>query len=394
MWGWIAGIAALIAVLMIAWNKSATFRDVVLSAWEAIKVGFQAVVAYLTPAVTTVVNFILQQWQKIVMWWTTNGATILQAIQNVFSFLLPIIMTVINTIIPILQAAWNLIVTIIQTAWSIITTVISAAVTLVLKIISLFANVLTGRWGAAWNNIKTIAVTVWNLIKSVIGVAVNGISNIISSTMVVIRSVISSVWNGILSIISHVLSTIGNIIRNVWNSAKSTISGAMNSIKSLISNGFNAARNAVSNAASSIRSILSGLASQAYAWGSNLISMFGAGVKSKIDSVVAAARNAAAQIKSYLGFSSPTEKGPGANADHWASNLMSMFADGMNTGVPKIRMAATNAADATSNMQKPTNTTSNTNTSRQQPIINIYEAQRTTDKEILNAMRKAAFLYG
>jgi phage-related protein len=416
-WAVIGGIAALIAILVLAWNKSAAFRDGVLQAWEAIKIGFQAVVDYLTPAVQAVVDFILQQWTKIQTWWSTNGATIVQAASNVWNFLVSVITVAMQMIWSVIQFIWPAIQFIIVSTWNIIKNVISSAIDVILNLIMVFANLFTANWTGLWNSVQALLSSalslIWNLfllffggrilgflgrwaasLGQVIGGAWRSIMTVTSQFLSRIGSTISSRFASIRSVVTTAWNVIRALASTAWAAITRVISSAMSRIGSTISRGFSAARNAVSNAASSIRSLLSGLASQAYSWGSNLMSMFGNGIRSKISGIVAAAKSAAAKIKSYLGFSSPTELGPGANADKWAPNLMSMFAQGMNAGVPKIKMAATNAADATSQIQKPTNTTSTTSASRQQPIINIYEAQRTTDKEVLNAMRKAAFLYG
>jgi phage-related protein len=416
-WAIIAGISALIAILVIAWNRSQAFRDAILSAWESIKTGFQTVIDFLTPAVQAVVDFILQQWTKIQTWWSTNGATIVQAASNVWNFLVSVITTAMQMIWSVMQFIWPVVQFLIVSTWQIIKNVISSAIDVILNLIMVFANLFTANWTGLWNSVQALLSSalslIWNLFLLFFGGRILGFLGRWAASL---GQVIGGAWRSIMTVTSQFLSRIGsaitsrfaairsivttawNVIRalasTAWAAITRVISSAMSRIGSTISRGFSAARNAVSNAASSIRSLLSGLASQAYSWGSNLMSMFGNGIRSKISGIVAAAKSAAAKIKSFLGFSSPTEMGPGANADKWAPNLMSMFADGMNAGVPKIKMAATNAANATSNIQQPTNTTSTTSASRQQPIINIYEAQRTTDQEVLNALRKAAFLYG
>ena len=121
--------------------------------------------------------------------------------------------------------------------------------------------------------------------------------------------------------------------------------------------------------------------------------MFASGIQATISRAVAAARNAAAKIKSYLGFSSPTEKGPGRDSDKWAPNLMNMFARGIESGIPRLQLAATRAA---ASIQKGFN----------QPVafqggnitynytINNYNTQQSSDKAIISALRKAEWLYG
>ena len=68
--------------------------------------------------------------------------------------------------------------------------------------------------------------------------------------------------------------------------------------------------------------------------------MIGKGITSAISSVKDAVSNVAGTISSFLGFHSPTEQGPGADADTWAPNLIKMFAVGITGGTSAISSAS------------------------------------------------------
>lgn len=329
-WAWIAGIAALIAILIIAWNQSEAFRNVVLRGWNAIVTGFQAVVAYLTPAVMAVVNFVLQQWTKIQQWWSTNGAVILQSVQNVFNFMLPIIKVFMSSAVSILSAGWALIVSIFTTTWSILKILISSGVSIILNLISLFANILTGRWSAAWNNVKSILSTVWSAIKSILSTGVHGAVSILSGAV----GLIKSVWSGVTNALTAPVRAAFGVIMGLVGQIKSALTGATGAARS--------ASGAASSAVSRLSNAGGGRGVKWHATGGlfNGPSIIGVGEAGK---------------EAVIPLSGPNMR-PFAQA----------IAREMGGGSPK----------------------------NQQPIINIYEAQRTTDKEVLNAMRKAAFLYG
>jgi phage-related minor tail protein len=87
----------------------------------------------------------------------------------------------------------------------------------------------------------------------------------------------------------------------------------------------------------------------AYSWGVNLISQFIAGMFSKFTDIAYAARNAAAIIKSYLGWYSPTEKGPGQDSDEWGPNLMKMFTKGISMELPYLEQTASMGASSLEN---------------------------------------------
>lgn len=97
-----------------------------------------------------------------------------------------------------------------------------------------------------------------------------------------------------------------------------------------------------------VGTFLADLAKQAFRWGGNLIGMFVEGIKQKISTLKNGLFNTAAEIKRYLGFSSPTDAGPGAAADKWAPNLMRMYQAGIVAGTPGVQRAALGTAMAVS----------------------------------------------
>lgn len=78
------------------------------------------------------------------------------------------------------------------------------------------------------------------------------------------------------------------------------------------------------NVSNGIRSVLS----NAWAWGSDLISNFVAGIWANIQSVIDAAVNIGNTIRDYIGFSEP-DKGPLSNFHTFAPDMMELFATGI-----------------------------------------------------------------
>jgi phage-related minor tail protein len=91
------------------------------------------------------------------------------------------------------------------------------------------------------------------------------------------------------------------------------------------------------------------IVSSAYNWGRNLIKSFLNGMFSMFTSIAYVARNAAAIIKSYLGWYSPTEKGPGRDSDEWAPNFMEMFTKGISMNLPNLEQTASMGASSLEN---------------------------------------------
>jgi TP901 family phage tail tape measure protein len=426
--GWIvaiiAAIVALGAIFVYAYNKVGWFRDMVNQAWASIKAGFQAVVDFLRPAVQAVVDFVVQQWNKIKTWWSTNGSTISQAASNVWNFIKTVITTVMQVIWSIMQFIWPAILFVIQTIWESIKAVISSAINIILAIIGIFANLFTGNWSGLWENVKSLIVnalifiwnffqlwgwgklvagalklgmgllnifksgwtsiwqavksvltsmwngiksafdkiksfiddawrvagnitrSVWNGIKSFLSAAWNFLKSLVQSAFNGIKSVIQTVWNAVKSVTSSVWNGIKSWLSSTWNALKSKVTSAWNAIKSATSSAWNSVKSIISNVGSSIRSTLSGLASKALSWGRNLMDMFISGIKSKIRALVGAVSDVAGKVSDYLGFHSPTEKGPASDSHKWAPNFMRMFTQGMERNIPWIQRAAYRVAAA------------------------------------------------
>ncbi|WDL97797.1 hypothetical protein [Alicyclobacillus sp. ALC3] len=83
---------------------------------------------------------------------------------------------------------------------------------------------------------------------------------------------------------------------------------------------------------------------QGLTWGENLIHMLAQGILNGLHWVTHAASAVIGQVKAFLGFGSPTEKGPGATSDMWAPNFMKMYTQGFLAGIPQMQGAAMRVA--------------------------------------------------
>ncbi|EOH1988422.1 phage tail tape measure protein [Campylobacter jejuni] len=223
-----------------------------------------------------------------------------------------------------------------------------------------------------WDTIKAKATEIWGSISTYIGNAVksitdwfsnagkeiqnefNVIGNGVKSAMSAISSTVSSVWNGLKSIVSSAMSAVSATVTSAWNGIKNTVSSAINAIKSVVSAGltvlaslFNAQFGIIKTVVSTVMNAIKALVQgdiqgvkNAFSSGfstiigivktavSNIISAFGSlgsqlftigvqavqglanGIKSRIESVGAEARNLASNvansIRSVLDIHSPS----------------------------------------------------------------------------------------
>lgn len=80
-------------------------------------------------------------------------------------------------------------------------------------------------------------------------------------------------------------------------------------------------------------------------WGNNMADMFAEGINERMPVVENAVNGIAKTTEDYLGFNSPTEKGPGSTADKWMPNMVQMFADGINNNAHKVKNASDELAN-------------------------------------------------
>jgi len=247
----------------------------------------------------------------------------------------------------IVQGFVNIVITLFNALKTGATTVFNAMKAVITTVINVIKTVITTGFNAA----KTIVTTVINTIKSVVSTGFNAAKSIISSVINTIKSVISTGFNAAKSIISSVINTIKSVVSSGFNTAKSIISGVINTVKSVIRNGFNSVKSTISSvintivskvntlkskfssAVSGAVSAIKNVAKNMYRAGANLVGNLIDGVTSKIKAFKDKISDLANTAKQFLGFSSPTEKGPGRTAHKWIPNLIDMMTDQLNDGV-------------------------------------------------------------
>ena len=145
----IIAIVALIAILVVLWNKCEWFRNGVMTVinaiWNAIKTAFE----FVKNIVVTVFTFIWDIIKKYVTFWINLFTTVKTAVQSVFTSIKNIISNVFSTI------------------WGVITGVIS-------KIKSAFTAV--GSFiKSVFNGVKNAIVTIFSTISGIIKAPINGV---------------------------------------------------------------------------------------------------------------------------------------------------------------------------------------------------------------------------
>lgn len=261
-------------------------------------------------------------------------------------------------------------------------------------------------WNKVWPEVYQVLDFTWKAMLVLLAPTIATISTIIIAGIGFIKAGWQNAWNAIVDVLKMVWTIITGVISTAW----SLISGIISVALDLLTGHFKKAGtdfvNTFKNAFSSITSMFSSLASEAFDFGKNFVSMIAKGITGAIGAVTSAVTNVAGTIKSFLGFHSPAETGPAGKgeSDVWMSNLMGMLADGIVQNQPKVQNAVANVAlglktgitSVNQNVIKSTMTAPNSVPVRgngNQPIININIDGRSakTDNDLANVIAQKIY---
>lgn len=319
--GWIPlAIAAVIAIIVLLWNKCDWFREAVIAVWEAIKSA--TIVAW-----NAVKEFLVNLWNGIV----ETGKTVWNGLSSFFTSCWEGIQTMFTTVLTAIStffgSVWTGILNVAITIGTAIQTFLSTAWTAIQTVITTILTAIQTIFTTVWNAIKTVITTVVGAIQSFITTVWNGIQSVVQTVMNTIQSVVSGVWNSVKSVTSSVLDAVKTAVSNVFTNVVSSIRTAMGNVYSAVESGFNKAVG-----------FIKGLASSAFTWGAEMINGIVNGIKSCIGNVIDAVSDVANAIRSYLHFSVP-DVGPLTDYESWMRDFMSGLAKGIERSKGMVQKA-------------------------------------------------------
>lgn len=230
----VAAIAGIGIALVAAYQNSETFRENVNNVFQAIK----------DVAVTvfeTVASFIGEKIAQIKQFWDTEGAQILQAVQNVFNG----IKAVIEFVMPAVKL-------IIETVWNAIKQVIDGALNIIMGLIKTFSGLFTGDFSKMWEGVKQIFKGAIDLVVGWMTLSFfGGIKTIVMNLAKTGVSVLKGMWDDIAkfftSMGSKVSSTVSNFSTSVLNFFKNLATNTGSTISNMVSSVINFVKNLATN---------------------------------------------------------------------------------------------------------------------------------------------------
>ena len=355
--GWVPlAIAAVVAILVVLYNKCEWFREAVNAIWTQIKEFFvsawEVICSFFTETIPNAWNSLVSFFQGIPAWWSGLWQSVGDFFGNIWTNMMnnPVLTGIVDMIRSLwenlsttLQGIWNGIKTAASGAWELIKNVVLGPVLLLIDLVTGNFTKLKEDAANIWNNIKNAASNIWNGIKQVVGslaqglanhvsILFNGLKNTIANIWTAIKNTASSAWNGLKNLVSSIASNLKQAAVNAFKAMVSGIRSALSSLGSVVQSGFQSAV-----------SFITSLPGKALEWGKDFINGIADGIRSAIGNVINAVSDVADKIRSFLHFSVPDE-GPLTDYESWMPDFMSGLAKGIEKSRGMVKKAVSGVA--------------------------------------------------
>ncbi len=355
--GWVPlAIAAVVAILVVLYNKCEWFREAVNAIWTQIKEFFvsawEVICSFFTETIPNAWNSLVSFFQGIPAWWSGLWQSVGDFFSNIWTNMMnnPVLTGIVDMIRSLwenlsttLQGIWNGIKTAASGAWELIKNVVLGPVLLLIDLVTGNFTKLKEDAANIWNNIKNAASNIWNGIKQVVGslaqglanhvsILFNGLKTTIANIWTAIKNTASSAWNGLKNLVSSIASNLKQAAVNAFKAMVSGIGSALSSLGSVVQSGFQSAI-----------SFITSLPGKALEWGKDFINGIADGIRSAIGNVVNAVSDVADKIRSFLHFSVPDE-GPLTDYESWMPDFMSGLAKGIEKSRGMVKKAVSGVA--------------------------------------------------
>ena len=355
--GWVPlAIAAVVAILVVLYNKCEWFREAVNAIWTQIKEFFvsawEVICSFFTETIPNAWNSLVSFFQGIPAWWSGLWQSVGDFFSNIWTNMMnnPVLTGIVDMIRSLwenlsttLQGIWNGIKTAASGAWEMIKNVVLGPVLLLIDLVTGNFTKLKEDAANIWNNIKNAASNIWNGIKQVVGslaqglvnhvsILLTGLKNTIANIWTAIKNTASSAWNELKNLVSSIASNLKQAAVNAFKSMVSGIRSALSSLGSVVQSGFQFAI-----------SFITSLPGKALEWGKDFINGIADGIRSAIGNVVNAVSDVADKIRSFLHFSVPDE-GPLTDYESWMPDFMSGLAKGIEKSRGMVKKAVSGVA--------------------------------------------------
>lgn len=285
--------------------------------------GLSGPIGWIIGAVIAAAILIITHWKEV----SSGAQQLWQDVKNYFDQLGSDISSIWSGIVQTVTNFWNSMISGIRSAWNAFVSWINDAV-------QSFVNGVADAFKWLYNHnyyFKDLVDSIQKLWKT----AEQDAQQIWGA----ITKWLSEAWKSLIKTASDIIEPIIKWFSGVWTSISQDVSSAWSGIASALSSAATSAYHAITSVFDQLGSYFTGLWNEAYNWGANIVNHIADGIRSAVNAVRSAASSVASAIGSFLGFHSPTEEGPGSEADVWMPNLMNMLVSGIRQGTPMIQAA-------------------------------------------------------
>lgn len=289
----VVAIAALVAALVLAYNKSETFRGIIEAAWSGIQSVIGVVVdwfqTYLMPVFEAVWESI-----KIAVWVVVTAiAVYIEAFKAVLQGIADFILTYVW---PYIQQAWDGIKAGAQVLWGYMQQAWDGIKAAIQAVSDWVSSYIVPALGAAWNGIKAGADLLWSGIQAAWGGIKAAAATVVSWFQSYVQPVLGAVWNGIKAGADLLLSG----IRSVWDGIKLAASTVVSWFQTYVQPVLTATWNTITASARAFGSAISSVWNGIKSTISSVVSWMTSTVQSSMTSVANGVKSAFTTMKSGL----------------------------------------------------------------------------------------------